>query len=260
MDNGPKDDSWPAAGRDTVVLVNEAGEPTGTVAKLVAHEPPGLLHLAFSVVLYRSDGLVLLQQRAGTKYHFPLAWANSCCSHPRPGEDVVGSAERRVRDELGLDCRLAEVGTFTYRATCPVSGLVEHEFDHVLVGVVDGDPVPDPAEVAALRWAVPAEVARGAAGGQRPLAGAGAAPGRAVAGRRRRTPRLRGPATARPGRSGREVCPGGGRGLRSVVSTSAPKPTASPVNTTRDGFQASSTHPRRSARGGVISGQGRPAA
>lgn len=158
MVNGPKDGSSPAAGRDTVVLVNKAGEPTGTVAKLGAHAPPGLLHLAFSVVLYRPDGLVLLQQRAGTKYHFPLAWANSCCSHPRPGEGVVGSAERRVRDELGLDCRLAEVGTFTYRATCPVSGLVEHEFDHVLVGVVDGDPVPDPTEVTALRWAVPAEV------------------------------------------------------------------------------------------------------
>jgi isopentenyl-diphosphate delta-isomerase len=158
VDNGPTDDSFAVAGRDTVVLVDEAGEPTGIAAKLRAHAPPGLLHLAFSVVLYRPDGLVLLQQRAGTKYHFPLAWANSCCSHPRPGEGVVGSAERRVRDELGLDCRLAEVGTFTYRATCPVSGLVEYEFDHVLVGVVHADPIPDPTEVAALRWAVPAEV------------------------------------------------------------------------------------------------------
>lgn len=144
--------------RDTVVLVDEVGAPTGVSGKLAAHEAPGQLHLALSVVLYRPDGRVLLQQRAGTKYHFPLYWATSCCSHPRPGEDIVESAERRVQEELGLVCRLEEVGTLTYRAQCPVSGLVEHEFDHVCVGVVDADPDPDPAEVARVRWAVTTDV------------------------------------------------------------------------------------------------------
>ncbi len=149
----------PAVGaRDNVVLVDRKGTPIGTSPKLAAHAAPGHLHLAFSVVLYRPDGLVLLQQRAGTKYHFPLTWAISCCSHPRPGEGVVESAEARVQEELGLDCRLDEVGTLTYRVVCPVSGLVENEFDHVLVGVVTGDPDPDPAEVAAVRWAVAADV------------------------------------------------------------------------------------------------------
>jgi len=158
VENGGARRSWPAKARDCVVLVDEDGEPIGSAAKLAAHEAPGRLHLAFSVVLFRSDGLVLLQQRAGTKYHFPLVWANSCCSHPQPGEDLVASAEQRVGEELGLACRLADVGTLTYRAVCRVSGLVEHEFDHVLVGEVEGDPVPDPAEVAALRWAVAAEI------------------------------------------------------------------------------------------------------
>jgi isopentenyl-diphosphate delta-isomerase len=144
--------------RDTVVLVDSTGAPTGTAGKLAAHEAPGRLHLAFSAVLYRSDGLVLLQQRAASKYHFPRTWAISCCSHPRPGEDIVESAEQRVREELGLDCRLVEVGALTYRAVCPVTGLVEHEFDHVLVGVVEGDPDPDPSEVAAVRWAKVADV------------------------------------------------------------------------------------------------------
>ena len=85
MANGGAGRPGSAKARDSVVLVNEDGEPIGTMAKLAAHEAPGRLHLAFSVVLYRSDGLVLLQQRAATKYHFPLIWANSCCSHPRPG-------------------------------------------------------------------------------------------------------------------------------------------------------------------------------
>ncbi|MFZ0060041.1 MAG: isopentenyl-diphosphate Delta-isomerase [Acidimicrobiales bacterium] len=158
VEHGRSAGSQAVGERNMVVLVDEAGVPTGVAAKLVAHEPPGRLHLAFSAVLYRSDGLVLLQQRAGAKYHFPLTWGNSCCSHPQPGEDVVESAERRVREELGLDCQLRDVGTLIYRAVCPVSGLVEHEFDHVLVGEVEGDPAPDPTEIARLRWAVAADV------------------------------------------------------------------------------------------------------
>ena len=158
MQEGRTTRDRPAGRRDTVVLVDGAGVPTGVADKLAVHEAPGRLHLAFSVVLYRPDGRVLLQQRAAAKYHFPLTWANSCCSHPRPGEDIVESAELRVKDELGLECRLRDVATFTYRALCPVSGLVEHEFDHVLVGVVEADPAPDPAEVARVRWLVPAEV------------------------------------------------------------------------------------------------------
>ena len=153
--------------RPTVVLVGTDGSYAGTADKLAAHRAPGALHLAFSVVLYRADGRVLLQQRAAHKYHFPSVWANACCSHPLPGEDLVASAERRVREELGLSCTLALAGHFSYRATCAQSGLVEHEFDHVAVGTVDVEPDPDPAEVAAITWADPVAVL--AAGSGAPL-------------------------------------------------------------------------------------------
>ena len=158
MEAEPTMSSAQGSRRGTVVLVDEAGAALGTAEKLAAHQPPGRLHLAFSVVLYRSDGRTLLQQRAASKYHFPLAWANACCSHPEPGEEVVASAEARVREELGLDCRLTDVGTITYRAQCPDSGLVEHELDHVLVGVVTADPEPDPDEVERFAWTNPVEV------------------------------------------------------------------------------------------------------
>lgn len=139
--------------RSTVVLVDEQGATLGTDEKVAAHLPPGMLHLAFSVVLYREDGRTLLQQRSATKYHFPLAWANACCSHPSPGEDIVASAEARLFEELGIECRLTDVGTVTYRAACASSGLVEHELDHVLIGVIaDAAPVLDPSEVAAVEW------------------------------------------------------------------------------------------------------------
>jgi isopentenyl-diphosphate delta-isomerase len=141
-----------AAPRDTVVLVDEAGSPIGAMAKLDAHAPPGHLHLAISVFLYRSDGALLLQQRAASKYHFPGVWANACCSHPLPGEPIGAAAVARVREELGLSVELALAGAFTYRATCAVSGRIEHEYDWVFIGACDREPVPSPDEVAATAW------------------------------------------------------------------------------------------------------------
>lgn len=144
--------------RDTVVLVSEDGSVVGESSKLAAHEAPGHLHLAFSVVLYRPDGRTLLQRRALSKYHFPGAWGNACCSHPLPGDDLVASAQSRVKEELGIDCVLEDVGSLIYRATCEQSGLAEYEFDHVLIGETDAAPSPDPAEVAEIRWDDPRAV------------------------------------------------------------------------------------------------------
>jgi isopentenyl-diphosphate delta-isomerase len=149
--------SVPGEGREEVLLVAEDGTVLGRSSKLAAHEPPGRLHLAFSVFLFTEDGGTVLQRRAATKYHFPGVWANACCSHPQPGEDLTASAERRVREELGAEVALSDVGSFVYRATCPMSGLVEYELDHVLVGVVARPLSPDPREVDELRVAPAAE-------------------------------------------------------------------------------------------------------
>jgi isopentenyl-diphosphate delta-isomerase len=141
------------AERDRVLLVDERGRPTGTSAKLAAHEAPGRLHLAFSVFLFRG-GDVLLQRRALSKYHFGGVWANACCSHPGPSEDLAEAARRRLLEELGVAAEVREVGSFLYRATDPVSGMVEHELDHVFIGELpDGlELCPDPSEVADVRW------------------------------------------------------------------------------------------------------------
>lgn len=136
-----------------VVLVDEAGIPCGVAAKLAAHESPGQPHLAFSVVIARPDGSVLLQRRSVDKYHFRGLWSNSCCSHPRPGEDVEEAARRRVREELGVDlARVRVLRGFWYRAADPHSGLVEHEWDVVVLGNITSPPVPDPGEVSEVGW------------------------------------------------------------------------------------------------------------
>jgi isopentenyl-diphosphate delta-isomerase len=145
---------------DDLVLVDENDRPLGTAEKLAAHQRGGALHRAFSVFLFDAAGRMLLQRRAAGKYHFGGLWTNACCSHPRPAEAVADAARRRVREELGIDVPLDHAFGFVYRAEDPASGLTEHEYDHVFVGRFDGEAVPDPAEVAALRWVEPAELLR----------------------------------------------------------------------------------------------------
>jgi isopentenyl-diphosphate delta-isomerase len=137
---------------EEVIVVDVDDVATGRMGKLAAHQT-GVLHRAVSVLLFRGDGAVLLQQRAATKYHSPGLWSNTCCGHPRPGESTVDAARRRLREELGMDCALDHAATLTYRAeVAGAEGLVEHEIDHVFVGHTDAEPTANPDEVADWRW------------------------------------------------------------------------------------------------------------
>jgi isopentenyl-diphosphate delta-isomerase len=136
---------------EKVVLVNEQDEAIGVEDKTRAHLL-GVLHRAFSVFVINAAGQLLLQKRALTKYHSRGLWSNTCCSHPRPDESVENASRRRLREEMGFDLELSEVFHFIYRADLE-DGLIENEYDHVLVGSFDGVPKPDPAEVAEWRWA-----------------------------------------------------------------------------------------------------------
>ncbi|MEP7346321.1 MAG: isopentenyl-diphosphate Delta-isomerase, partial [Gemmatimonadaceae bacterium] len=131
---------------ERVILVNARDEEIGTEEKLRAHQL-NLMHRAFSVFLVNDAGEFLLQRRAHQKYHSAGLWSNTACGHPRPGESVDVAARRRLREEMGVDCVLTEVAEFTY--CVPVTTeLTENEFDHVFIGVWNGTPHPDPAEVA----------------------------------------------------------------------------------------------------------------
>ncbi len=141
---------------EQVILVDENDNPIGTAEKLRAHRE-GLRHRAFSVFIFY-DGLLLLQQRAKGKYHSPNLWTNTCCSHPRPGEDIVEAGQRRLQEEMGLKVALTAVGRFHYIAHFN-NGLTENEVDHVLVGNIHQQFItPNKAEVAAYRWVSLAEL------------------------------------------------------------------------------------------------------
>jgi isopentenyl-diphosphate delta-isomerase len=139
---------------DAVILVDDRDNPLGTASKLDAHRGDGLLHRAFSVFVFDSARRLLIQKRSAAKYHFAGVWANTCCSHPRPGESVEEAAHRRLREEMGFDCALVKRFSFVYRAVSP-NGMVEHELDHVLTGTFPGVVVPNPNEVQEWEWVAP---------------------------------------------------------------------------------------------------------
>ncbi len=135
---------------ESVILVDEKDNQVGLMPKLEAHQK-GLLHRAFSVFIFNSDYKLLLQKRASSKYHSGGLWTNTCCSHPRDGEDVIDAANRRLNEEMGIKTSLRKVFDFIYTAELD-NNLIENEFDHVFYGVYDIDPIINKEEAEDFKW------------------------------------------------------------------------------------------------------------
>lgn len=135
---------------ELVVLVDEQDNEVGLMPKMEAHEK-AVLHRAFSVFVLNEKKELMLQQRAGSKYHSPLLWTNTCCSHQRQGEDSIAAGKRRLQEEMGFVTDIEELFTFIYKAPFD-NGLTEHELDHVLLGHFEDAPVINPEEVESWKW------------------------------------------------------------------------------------------------------------
>lgn len=135
---------------EQVILVDIHDNSVGTEEKIKAHEL-ALLHRAFSVFVFNKKGELMIQRRALHKYHSPGLWTNTCCSHPRPGENTMDAAHRRLQEEMGFDCKLDWKFSFIYKAPFD-NGLTEHEFDHVFIGSFNHDPIINPEEVDSWKW------------------------------------------------------------------------------------------------------------
>ncbi|WP_159800610.1 isopentenyl-diphosphate Delta-isomerase [Flavobacterium sp. MK4S-17] len=135
---------------EKVILVNEKDEQIGLMAKMEAHEK-ALLHRAFSVFILNSKNEIMLQQRAAHKYHSPLLWTNTTCSHQREGETNLQAGSRRLMEEMGIKTELKELFWFIYKAPFD-NGLTEHELDHVMIGYYDGEPDINTEEAESWKW------------------------------------------------------------------------------------------------------------
>ena len=133
-----------------VVLVDENDRETGVASKTEAHQK-GLLHRAFSIFIFNSQGEMLLQKRAFDKYHSGGLWTNACCSHPGPNEATADAAKRRLAEELGITADLEKLFSFTYKTEFS-NGLTEFEYDHVFAGEYEGELSIDRSEIADCRF------------------------------------------------------------------------------------------------------------
>lgn len=141
---------------ENVILVNQYDEQIGTMPKMEAHEK-ALLHRAFSVFILNDNDEIMLQQRAANKYHSPMLWTNTCCSHQREGETNIEAGKRRLQEEMGFHVDLNEVFSFIYKAPFD-NGLTEHEYDHVMIGHYNAEPNINPEEVEDWKWMSPQNI------------------------------------------------------------------------------------------------------
>jgi len=133
-----------------ILLVDEKDNVIGKEEKIKTHRE-GKLHRAFSIFVFNPKGELLLQRRAKIKYHSGGLWTNTCCSHPSPGETLEEAVHRRLKEEMGFDCELEEIFSFTYQVKFD-NDLFENEYDHVFIGKFDGEPTPNPEEVDEWKW------------------------------------------------------------------------------------------------------------
>ncbi|MCT4616562.1 MAG: isopentenyl-diphosphate Delta-isomerase [Marinifilaceae bacterium] len=124
---------------EKVILVDTNDKPIGLMEKLEAHKK-ALLHRAVSVFLFNSEGKMLIQRRALSKYHSPGLWTNTACTHPRENESVSKAGIRRLNEEMGIEYHnLTKIFDFIYKEKLD-NELTEYEFDHVFVGESDIKP------------------------------------------------------------------------------------------------------------------------
>lgn len=133
-----------------LILVDENDSPCGQMEKLLVHRL-GLLHRAFSVFIFNTQGELLLQQRAECKYHSGGLWSNACCSHPVVNEIISQTINRRLQEEMGMQCETNFAYKFMYKVDFE-NGLTEYEYDHIYIGVSDNTPYPSASEVKSWKY------------------------------------------------------------------------------------------------------------
>ncbi|HEY1892412.1 MAG TPA: isopentenyl-diphosphate Delta-isomerase [Steroidobacteraceae bacterium] len=142
---------------ESLILVDDADREVGYLSKARCHEGRGVLHRAFSLLIFNDRGDLLLQRRAAAKRLWPNYWSNSCCSHPRRTESMETAIHRRLREELGLTCSLRFLFKFQYQAQFDNIG-AEHELCSVFIGRSTGCVLADRNEISDWRWVSAAEL------------------------------------------------------------------------------------------------------
>jgi isopentenyl-diphosphate delta-isomerase len=142
--------------RQDVIRVDSEDTALGTVNRLEAHTGDGVLHRAFTCLVFDRRDRVLLARRAPDKRLWDTHWDGTVASHPVEGQSQVEAAGQRLEEELGVtpdqydDLRVTD--RFEYKRYYENAGL-EWEVCAVLKVTLDDVAVdPDESEIAGLLW------------------------------------------------------------------------------------------------------------
>jgi isopentenyl-diphosphate delta-isomerase len=142
-----------------VILVDQNDNPIGKEDKVKCHLPNGKLHRAFSALIFNGEGKLLLTKRSEGKMLWPNNWDGTVASHPRESETYVSSAERRMPEEIGIDCKVSYVNKFEYHVPYKDIGS-ENEICGTLIGAIDSfdksSLIKD--EIYEIKWISPDEL------------------------------------------------------------------------------------------------------
>ena len=139
---------------DNLIVVDDSDREIGNLSKAVCHDGDGVLHRAFSLFIFNRSGQLLIQKRSAKKRLWPLFWSNSCCSHPRDGEDMEEVIHRRLYEELRICSDLEYLYKFQYHARFGDIGS-EHELCWVYSGISDDEIQINHHEIADWKFIPP---------------------------------------------------------------------------------------------------------
>jgi len=142
---------------ELLILVDGNDRELGAMSKEDCHRGDGILHRAFSIFIFNTDGDLLLQKRSTDKKLWGGYWSNSVCSHPRKGESYRSATSRRLKDELGISTELECKFRFQYQAKFRDIGS-ENELCSVYTGIHNGPFHINPTEISEIYFISPDEL------------------------------------------------------------------------------------------------------
>jgi isopentenyldiphosphate isomerase len=145
-------------------VVDHEGRTIGIAPRSVVHGNPSLRHRVVHVLVFNSHGELLLQRRSLRKDIAAGKWDTSVGGHVAPGEELPFSAQREMREELGISSDDVE---FLYSYV--YSDDNESELVHTFRCLHDGPFAVNHDEIEEIRFwsleAIRAEIDQGAFSG-----------------------------------------------------------------------------------------------
>ncbi len=111
-----------------------------------------LRHRAVHVLVFRTDGSMLIHKRSASKEEFPSVWTSSCSGHVSAGESYDETAPRELFEELGITATIVRRRKFCACAD------TSFEFTMLYTAVCDDEINPDFGEMTEVRWMNTADI------------------------------------------------------------------------------------------------------